>query len=441
MQPKDSVSKSGGVTVNFCSADGVSKNKDDHSAQSTEFQEPIATWKGTSQSVLKYNVRYLCLLGVWSLTHSQLYHLFSGTAFLLGVIHIGVAIFGSYLSRDNIEELTLMLANLFIVCGGVTKLVFFLKDRSMYRRLVLVTDEITTRQRSYCELDPALKSILTISERLVSRLTLFVPAYIATVSIVWVPMPLIAYSNERRLPFVQLPMVNEVSSSTYALLYVMQSVPSVLFFNIGFGVDVFFACVMINAATQLRLLFHRIRDLRIGGRDTVKSTGSLCSEFTLRKKHERMYEELCTCIQIHQQLVRYLKFVGKAMDPIAMTQVVFSVLIACVTLFHATYSADSNAAFRCVAFLPTPGAQVFLYCWGAHDLMEQSESVAEAAYSCAWVEASGRFKRALSLLMCRAQRSLVLTAGGLLQINRPTFISLLKASYSYYTLLGRINNR
>nr|QJX74318.1 odorant receptor 39 [Ceracris kiangsu] len=434
MQAKDSVSKSGAVSARFRPADGGSEDKDGDSAQPTESQESILTWKGTSQSVLKHNVRYLCVLGAWPLTRSRLYHLLSGTAFLLGVMHIGVAVFGAYLYRDNIEEMTLMLANLFLVCSGITKLVLFLVYRNKYRQLVLVTDEVTTRQRSYCEGDAALKSILLDSERLTARLTLFVPAYIATLSIVWVPMPLIAY-DERRLPFVQLPMVNQVSSLMYALLYVMQSVPSLLFFNIGFGVDAFFASVTINAATQLRLLFLRIKDLRIGGRDAVKL--SIGDDI----RHERMFGELCTCIQIHQQLVRYLTFVGKVMDPIAMTQVVFSVLIACVTLFQATYSADSNAAFRCVGFLPTPGAQVFLYCWGAHNLMEQSAAVSEAAYSCCWVEASGRFKRALCLLMCRAQRPLVLTAGGLLRINRPTFISLLKASYSYYTLLGRINNR
>nr|QAB43907.1 olfactory receptor OR28 [Oedaleus asiaticus] len=199
---------------------------------------------------------------------------------------------------------------------------------------------------------------------------------------------------------------------------------------------------MISAAAQLRILIHRIKGLRLAGRDTLKLlTGDLGCQYTQRNRHDIMYGELCTCIQIHQQLVRYLSFVGKMMDPIAMTQVVSSVLIACTTLFQATYSADSNNAFRCLGFLPTPGAQVFLYCWGAHNLMEQSAAVSEAAYSCSWVEASGRFKRALCLLMCRAQRPLVLTAGGLLQIDRPTFISLLKASYSYYTLLGRVNNR
>nr|ALD51384.1 odorant receptor 61 [Locusta migratoria] len=428
MQSKDPVSKS----VSFRPPDGGSQNKDGDSAQPTESQDSFLTWKGSSESVLKYNVRCLCILGVWSLTRSRLYYLLSGTAFLLGVMHIVVAIFGSYLYRDNMEEMTLIVANMFVVCAGVTKLVIFVVYRNNYRQLVTVTDGLTDRQRSYCQGDPALKSILEDSERLAVRLTLFVPAYIATLSVVWVPMPLIAY-NERRLPFVQLPFVNEVSASTYALLYVMQTVPSLLFFNVGFAVDAFFASVMIHAATQLRILFHRIKDLRLDGRGTLKLLSG--------DRHDIMYGELCTCIQLHQQLVRYLSFIGKVMDPIAMTQVVFSVLIACTTLFQANYSADTNTAFRCLAFLPTPGTQVFLYCWGAHNLMEQSAAVSEAAYSCSWVEASRRFKRALCLLMCRAQRPLVLTAGGLLQINRPTFISLLKASYSYYTLLGRVNNR
>nr|QAB43910.1 olfactory receptor OR31 [Oedaleus asiaticus] len=129
------------------------------------------------------------------------------------------------------------------------------------------------------------------------------------------------------------------------------------------------------------------------------------------------------------------------MSSVVMTQFCFSVLVACVALFQATYSTDFTAVLKCASFLPVPGGQVFLYCWAAHSVTEQAEAVTMAAYSCSWVEASMRFKRALRILISRAQKPLVLTAGHLYPINREAFVSLVNASYSYYALLGQMNRR
>nr|ALD51444.1 odorant receptor 73 [Locusta migratoria] len=86
-------------------------------------------------------------------------------------------------------------------------------------------------------------------------------------------------------------------------------------------------------------------------------------------------------------------FVGHLQDtmsPIAMTQFAFSVLVVCFGLFQSTYA----------------------------------EAVTMAAYSCSWVEASGRFKRALRILISRAQKPLILSAGHLYPIDREAFLSV-----------------
>ncbi|XP_049941208.1 odorant receptor Or2-like [Schistocerca serialis cubense] len=122
-------------------------------------------------------------------------------------------------------------------------------------------------------------------------------------------------------------------------------------------------------------------------------------------------------------------------------QFCFSVLSICVTLFQATYSTDFSSVLKCACFLPVPTGQIFLYCWGAHNITEQAEAVTLAAYSCSWLQASPRFKRALRILMCRAQKPLVLTAAHLYPMSREAFVSVVNASYSFYALLGQMNRR
>ncbi|XP_049947354.1 odorant receptor Or2-like [Schistocerca serialis cubense] len=129
------------------------------------------------------------------------------------------------------------------------------------------------------------------------------------------------------------------------------------------------------------------------------------------------------------------------MHPIALTQFMLSVMAACVTLFLESYSPDSSSVLNSVSYLPTPGIQVYLYCWSAHNVLEEGAAVSEAAYGCSWYEGSPRFKRALRIVMCRAQKPLVVTAGKLYPISRATFVSLVNASYTYYALLSRVHNR
>nr|QAB43902.1 olfactory receptor OR23 [Oedaleus asiaticus] len=92
-------------------------------------------------------------------------------------------------------------------------------------------------------------------------------------------------------------------------------------------------------------------------------------------------------------------------------------------------------------YLPTPAFQIFIYCWCGHEIMEEGLSVSRAAYSSGWVGAGRRVSRGVRVLMCRAQRPLLLTAGKLYPVNRLTFVSLINASYTFYALLRQMRDR
>nr|QAB43925.1 olfactory receptor OR46 [Oedaleus asiaticus] len=128
------------------------------------------------------------------------------------------------------------------------------------------------------------------------------------------------------------------------------------------------------------------------------------------------------------------------MSPMAMMQLAVGVINSCMVLFPATYSEDSAAVMKCWGALPLLVTQVFLYCSGAQRLADQAEAVSTAAYSCGWPDGSSRLRRSLLLVICRAQRPLGLTAGRMFPINKATFLSLVQATYSYYTLLQHFNS-
>ncbi|XP_049772194.1 odorant receptor Or2-like [Schistocerca cancellata] len=412
-----------------------------------------------SGSVLKHSLRQLNFHGMWPLPGSWRFHAFSAIVFALGVGNFSQIALGVYSSWGDLQELTMAFSNTFTVFSGILKMTHFLRNRRRYCALVRLTDNLAASQQTHCEVDDGMAAISRDSLKVAYRLPLAVYAYIALLCVIWFPMPLIVEPHSQKLPFIQLHYwINRTGFPVYETSFLLQDISSFFFIFISTGLDCFFAVIMVHVTVQLKLLVYRISDIRLRDASTIADVSEVRHGYDDNEAHEAMYKELCLCIETHQKILGFVKYLESVMNPIALTQFVFSVLAACVTLFQETYNPDISAVFKCASYLPTPGAQVFLYCWGAHSIMEQvlassatdcvpplpsrqGEAVCAAAYNSSWFDADARFKRSMRILMCRAQKPLSLTAGRMYPISRATFVWLVNASYKYYALLRQLHSR
>nr|WGV36189.1 odorant receptor OR70a [Locusta migratoria] len=397
------------------------------------------SWTESGRSVLKLNIRHLWLLGVWPLGHSQVFKVYTSFTFAMGVWSVVECLLAVYFTWGHLEETTLVLIFTSTCSCAIIKLVFFLRDERSYSLMVREVASVMAAQSEACR-DPALAAILRDSRSRAFRLSLGMLLFMFSQCFIWFPIPIVANAGERRLPFSQHGWDN--NSHFYELSYTLQCLSGLYMSQISFGLDCLFASIMILVAAQLKILSGRVLKLNQEvippeRNDSVLLRNQLAGD----KYRDKFYEGLCFCIDSHQRILRFVTLLQDTMSPVAMAQFASSVVIACMALFQATYGEDLSAALKCASYLPIPGGQVYLYCWAAHSVTENGESVSVAAYSCSWVEGSSRSRHALRTLMARAQRPLVLTAGRLYPINRAAFLSLLNASYSYYALLGQMNKR
>ncbi|XP_047109333.1 odorant receptor Or2-like [Schistocerca piceifrons] len=195
-------------------------------------------------------------------------------------------------------------------------------------------------------------------------------------------MPLIAQRGERRLPFVQLSWLDTSQLSVYAATYTLQCAGTFLLAFATVSVDCFFVAIMVHVSAQLRILSSRINALGLrtnlagSARNFERDVSGEASDI-----QRDMYTELRLCIQYHQDILRFVRYLDTVMSPLAMTQFISGVLLACVALFQATLSPDVSAVFRCAAALPTPTMQIYLYCWGAEDVVQQLMNAAYSYYA------------------------------------------------------------
>nr|ALD51470.1 odorant receptor 68 [Locusta migratoria] len=396
--------------------------------------EDKLSWTFSGNSALKLNIRHLWLLGTWKLGESRLFKMQSTVAFGLSIWSTVECVLAVYFIWGDLEQTTLVLLITFTCGAGVVKMFIFVTTGRRYDSLTLRLDALLSLQTGPCSEDPALPAIADWSRRKASRLTMGLLLFMLSQSMVWYFVPLIAHPEERSLPFVQHPWDD---GGLFGLAYGVQCLSAAYVSQISFGVDCLFAAVMILVATQLEILGQRLVNLRNGRR----VAGRREKEQLARKTGESMYDDLRLCVETHQEILRFMTQLQDTMSPMAMTQFAVSVVIVCMALFQATFSEDISAVLKCVLFLPIPTGQVYLYCWAANNVTEQAEAVSAAAYSCNWVDASERFKQSMRIILSRSQKPLVLRAGRLYPINREAFLSLVNASYSYYTLLSQMNDR
>ncbi|XP_049947914.1 odorant receptor 43a-like [Schistocerca serialis cubense] len=378
-----------------------------------------------SGSVLKHSLRQLNFHGMWPLPGSWRFHAFSATVFALGVGNFSQIALGVYSSWGDLQELTMAFSNTFTVFSGILKMTHFLRNHRRYCALVRLTDNLAALQQTHCEVDDGMAAISRDSLKVAYRLPLAVYAYIALLCVIWFPMPLIVEPHSHKLPFIQLHYwINRTSFPVYETSFLLQDISSFFFIFISTGLDCFFAVIMVHVTLQLKLLVYRITDIRLRDASTIADVSEVRHGYDDNEAHEAMYKELCLCIETHQKILGFVKYLESVMNPIALTQFVFSVLAACVTLFQETYVLESSAT-DCVPPLPA----------------RQGEAVCAAAYNSSWFDVNARFKRSMRILMCRAQKPLLLTAGRMYPISRATFVWLVNASYKYYALLRQLHSR
>nr|QAB43888.1 olfactory receptor OR9 [Oedaleus asiaticus] len=115
-------------------------------------------------------------------------------------------------------------------------------------------------------------------------------------------------------------------------------------------------------------------------------------------------------------------------------------IIICVTLFLITTSEQHFAALvKLQGYLIVVVYEIFMYCWFGDDVMYQNSRLATSVYTCGWPGAPQKLQKALLIILIRSQRPLGVTAGKFYRVTRETFVSLMKASYSYYALLNQMN--
>ncbi|KAJ8866386.1 hypothetical protein PR048_032229 [Dryococelus australis] len=221
----------------------------------------------------------------------------------------------------------------------------------------------------------------------------------------------------------EFPFDTAGDSLGHVVALVFQLVGPGLFGNaVNLAADLLLVSLLIHLRARYRALSYLLRglDARVG-----EMGGEVTSDLELHHDEGLRYRLLTEYIRRHQELYRLSAAMVNIFSPLLFMQCFFSSVSYCIILFHLTMvSDDSVHLLKNALFLLTHMGQLLLFCWFGTQIYEESLSVMHAAYDTSWLRSSPRFKSSVLLIICRAQKPVLLTGFQVYLVNLETFTSV-----------------
>ncbi|GAB1863026.1 Odorant receptor [Camponotus japonicus] len=158
-------------------------------------------------------------------------------------------------------------------------------------------------------------------------------------------------------------------------------------------------------------------------------------------KHEyKSYKDATSAIiRRHQDIIAFSNDIENLFSYIALLQFLTNTLVICCIAFAIVTCIQSDQGYalllKSLFFYIAITLEAFIFCFAGEYLSNKSKSVANTAYEVLWYDAKPSENRILLILMLRSQKRLTLTIGKFNDLSLEVFMSILKASASYVSVL------
>ncbi|XP_041969425.1 odorant receptor 43a-like [Aricia agestis] len=376
------------------------------------------------ETVLKY-------LGLWLLptkyvvlhTIYTIFIMFTQYSFIvLEVIYI-VVVWGDL---EEVSEASYLLFTQASVCYKTTVFIF---TRSNLKRLLDFMDtEMFSSQSA------AHDRILHTEAGKIKRLTAIFLTSATTTCTLWAIMPLFDSAEIRHFPFKIWMPVDTQKSPHYEVGYFYQVSSIYISAFLFFAVDSTTLSMIIFGRAQLKIVIDKIKQLQ-----SVPIVDKSQEKQQKWLNNNKLFNE---CISQHQLVIRFIQILEDTYHANIFFQLSGSAMIICIIGLRITIAEPSGVQFySMITYMGTMLSQLLLYCWCGHELTSTSEELRMWLYQSPWHEQDAKFRRTLIIAMERMKKPIIFKAGHYIPLSRPTFVSILRSSYSYFAVLNQANNK
>ncbi|XP_052861053.1 odorant receptor 56a [Anopheles cruzii] len=199
----------------------------------------------------------------------------------------------------------------------------------------------------------------------------------------------------------------------------------------------FMVTLMVYGRTECSILAHKLRYLdRYQAAADDRMNGPTNQPLATVNNSARR-SMIIDCVKRQSRLVAFTKELEQlTRAAVFLDFVLFSVLL-CALLFEASMTTSGVQIFIDICYITTMTTILFLYYWHANEINVCADGLAMAAYESDWYRYDRRTNKLLQIFIMYSNRPLKMRAF-FISMSLDTFIGILRASYSYFTLLKQM---
>ncbi|XP_059048150.1 odorant receptor 46a-like [Achroia grisella] len=240
----------------------------------------------------------------------------------------------------------------------------------------------------------------------------------------------LVFSEDLQLPACDYSFLSKEFFDKFKyLLYLYQCFGIQYIILINLNVDTFILGLMVLTIAQLDVLALKLRNVT----DLTNVNEIYCETATIERIHN--------CVKHFEEIARFCSQVQRVFSFIIFVQFSMASCIICVCLFRMTMPAPIAYDIFLVTYMCIVILQILVPSWFGSKIVDKSQSLTIAAYSCAWIPRSRRFKSSLRLFVERVNVPLCIVGGKMFVLCLNTFTSIMNSAYSFFTLLRHMQAR
>ncbi|XP_071625505.1 odorant receptor 10-like isoform X2 [Temnothorax longispinosus] len=221
------------------------------------------------------------------------------------------------------------------------------------------------------------------------------------------PMPLTCIFGNSSIP-----------SSLYLVISTVQYILLILNSNCNCGNDSLFLAITIHVCGQMEILKIEFSNYGVESKNLSKDFSVLTSR--------------------HRFLIEHTELLIDVISFVLLVQVLVYCIIICLMGFQLILALKHHDVVMIIKTITVLGAillQLFFYSFVGDYLKCQMEEVANSIYSCNWYNLPLKLIKNIVFTILRSQQPVQLLAGRFFVINIETFMTILKSSFSYLSVL------
>uniref|UniRef100_A0A182P061 Uncharacterized protein n=1 Tax=Anopheles epiroticus TaxID=199890 RepID=A0A182P061_9DIPT len=144
------------------------------------------------------------------------------------------------------------------------------------------------------------------------------------------------------------------------------------------------------------------------------------------------------CIKHHLLLLRFCQLLEECYHPYVLLKLFQILLLLCFLAFMATVeSLSTMKLINVLEYFMLTMTELYLFCFLGQILTNQGLKVGDALWKSPWHLCGASYRRRLLIILMNAQRPVRLTGLKLYELNLETYYAVLKAAFSYYTIIKK----